>query len=604
MFTTALVRSRRVGLSRLSIAIFMVAAASISRAQGDVEAMLAQTINLDSATIYTAKRIITMDKKNPYATAVAVRGDRIVAVGSLDSVKKALGKRSYSVDTTFDDRIIMPGLIEQHLHPILGILTLSIPIIAPEAWVLPARTWPAATTHDEYMAALRAAEHEMKDPNETLFTWGYHQYFHGRVRRQELDSVSATRPIVVWHRSAHEMIFNTAALQKFGITKESLVGKGEASAQTDWDTGYFYENGLFVLVAPKILSALASPERLTSGLKQMVAMLHNNGVTAYMEPGAVGTPALFSFYQKILGASDVPLYSFFIADGKTGYEKGGGAAGAIQASEAAVAGIPLTGKFRRLPGEIKLYSDGAVISLLMQMKDGYTDGHHGEWIMKPDDFAKAFKVFWDANYQIHVHVTGDQGLDVVLDTLEKNLKEHPRVDHRTVIVHFANSTDAQVARIAKDGAIVSANPYYVSGFADKFGVNGLGKDRADAMVRIGPVEKAGVSLSLHSDLPMGPAIPLYLAWCAVNRVTPSGRAARPDLGISVDEAMRAITINAAYSWRMEKDLGSIEPKKIANFTILEEDPYAVAPMHLKDIKLWGTVFEGSKYPIQPASSAN
>jgi len=78
----------------------------------------------------------------------------------------------------------------------------------------------------------------------------------------------------------------------------------------------------------------------------------------------------------------------------------------------------------------------------------------------------------------------------------------------------------------------------------------------------------------------------------------SGRAARPDLGISVDEAMRAITINAAYSWRMEKDLGSIEPNKIANFTVLDEDPYEVAPMHLKDIKLWGTVFEGDKFPIQ------
>ncbi len=97
---------------------------------------------------------------------------------------------------------------------------------------------------------------------------------------------------------------------------------------------------------------------------------------------------------------------------------------------------------------------------------------------------------------------------------------------------------------------------------------------------------------------MGPAIPLYLAWSAVNCVTVSGRVARPDLAISVDKAMHAITIDAAYSWRMEKDLGSIEPNKIANFTVLDEDPYAVAPMHLKDIKLWGTVFEGRKFPIQ------
>ena len=584
--------------STVLVILLIAAVAVTARAQSDVESALAGSIDLSTATIYTAKRVVTMDAKNASATAVAVRGDRIVAVGSLDAVKKALGSAPYSVDTTFAGRIIMPGLIEQHLHPILGALTLSIPVIAPEPWVLPGKTWPAATNHEEYMAALSAVEHGMQDPNEMLFTWGYHQYFHGNVRRQDLDSISTNRPIIVWHRSCHEMILNTAALEKLGITKESVAGKGQASEQSDWDKGYFYENGLFVLVAPKIVPTLASPERLTLGLKQMVAMLHNNGVTAYMEPGAVGRPALFSFYQKILGASDVPMYSFFIADGKTGYEKGG-AAGAIQASEAPIAGIPLTGKVRRLPGEIKLYSDGAVISLLMQMKDGYTDGHHGEWIMQPDEFAKAFKIYWDAGYQIHVHVNGDEGLDVVLATLEQNIKENSRADHRTVIVHFANSTDAQVARIAKDGAVVSANPYYLTGFADKFGVNGLGKERADAMVRLGPVEKAGTSVSVHSDLPMGPAIPLYLAWCAVNRVTPSGRAARPDLGISMDEAMRAITINAAYSWRMEKDLGSIEPGKIANFTVLEEDPYAVPPMHLKDIKIWGTVFEGEKFPIHP-----
>ena len=170
------------------------------------------------------------------------------------------------------------------------------------------------------------------------------------------------------------------------------------------------------------------------------------------------------------------------------------------------------------------------------------------------------------------------------------------------LIYCRTSTVSLMAN-AWDGAIVSGNPYYVNGFADNFGANGLGKDRADAMVRLGPVEKAGVSLSLPSDLPMGPSEPLYLAWCAVNRITKSGRSARPDLGISVDEALHAITINSAYSWRMEKELGSIEPHKIANFTVLEEDPYAVAPMHLKDIEIWGTVFEGTKFPIV-ANTAN
>src|ERR1700761_1612943 len=113
-------------------------------AQSDAEAVLAGSIEFP-ATVYTAKRVITMDANNPVATAVAVRGDRILAVGSLDSVKETLGSQPYSVDTTFAQLFMIPGLIEQHLHPILGALTLSIPVVANEAWVLPGKTWPAAT---------------------------------------------------------------------------------------------------------------------------------------------------------------------------------------------------------------------------------------------------------------------------------------------------------------------------------------------------------------------------------------------------------------------------------------------------------------------------
>ena len=126
---------------------------------------------------------------------------------------------------------------------------------------------------------------------------------------------------------------------------------------------------------------------------------------------------------------------------------------------------------------------------------------------------------------------------------------------------------------------------------------GLGPERADQMVRANSVARHGIPLSYHSDLPMGPSAPLYLAWCGVNRITPSGRVAGPDQRITIDQALRAITIEAAYSWRHDDWIGSIAPGKIANFTILAEDPYAVDPERLKDIPIWGTVFEGRLFPI-------
>jgi predicted amidohydrolase YtcJ len=96
---------------------------------------------------------------------------------------------------------------------------------------------------------------------------------------------------------------------------------------------------------------------------------------------------------------------------------------------------------------------------------------------------------------------------------------------------------------------------------------------------------------------MGPSAPLALASFGVNRVTPSGRIAGPEQRIDIDTALRAVTIEAAYSWRQEDRIGSIAPGKIANFTVLGEDPYAIEPMKLKDIPIWGTVFEGAIYPV-------
>lgn len=217
--------------------------------------------------------------------------------------------------------------------------------------------------------------------------------------------------------------------------------------------------------------------------------------------------------------------------------------------------------------------------------------------MTPQNLEQRAQLYWNAGYQLHTHVNGDLGLETVLNVLERRMRENPRADHRSVIVHFACSTEEQIDRLARLGAIVSANPYYTVGFADKYAEVGLGAPRADAMVRSASVLKRHIPLSFHSDLPMGPSAPLNFVWCAVNRVTPSGRVAGPEQRISVEDALRAVTIEPAYSWRQENELGSIAPGKIANFTVLEQDPLAVEPLQLNNIPIWGTVFEGRIFPV-------
>ena len=588
-------------------------------ADGDVNETLIKGLGDKAAatepapvTIFTARKVITMEPDKPAGTAVAVSGKRILAAGQLEDVKKAVGARPYTIDETFRDKIVMPGFIDQHLHPILGALALAVEVIAPEDWRLPGRTIKAASNPDEYLSRLQSAEAALKTPDEWLISWGYQKLWHGKIDRAALDRVSATRPIAIWQRSCHEFIFNAPALKALGITEEMTKGKGLASEQSNWAEGHFWETGLNLVIMP-MMKVLATPERLTFGLKQMVAYEHANGVTAYNEPGALYTPDMWKLYEQILGAPETPMYSTFLADGR-GIPDRVGLDKALDATQAQIAVAPESAgkKLMFFDKQIKLFADGAIISQLMQMKQPYLDGHHGEWIMTPAELEERSKLYWNAGYRLHIHVNGDLGLEKVLDMLERRLSENPRPGHRTVVVHFANSSEAQVARAARLGAIISANPYYTVGFADKYGQFGLGQPRADNMVRAASALKHHISLSYHSDLPMGPSDPLYLAWAGVNRTTPSGRVAAPDQRISVDAALRAITINAAYSWGKEDMLGSIKPGKIANFTVLEENPYEVAPVRLKDVAVWGPVFEGrvfpvpeaSKHPASPASPAS
>lgn len=549
----------------------------------------------EPVTIYTAKNIITMEKSNPEAQAVAVSGKRIISAGTLASVKAALGNQPYAVDETFKDKVVMPGFIEQHLHPLLSALTLSTTVISMEDWNLPGKTFKAATTPEQYRDRLTQANASLGDSKEWLYSWGYHPLWHGEINRESLDKISTTRPIIVWHRSCHEFFLNTAAIEALKLDRSKMEGHGLASTQYDWDKGHWHENGAMELLAPELLKFMGTPERLAQGTNMLVEYLHQKGVTAFNDPGAFLMPGLWNMYQKVLGAPDVPFYSYFFPEARTQALAGRSLEDSLADTEKMVAMGP-EGKVSMLSKRIKLFADGAIISQAMQMKDGYLDGHQGEWMMTPEMLEKWGKLYWDAGYQLHVHATGDLGLDVVLDMLERRMRENPRPDHRTVIVHFPNSTEEQVERIARLGAIVSANPYYPVAFANKFAKYGLGPERAHVMARNGSVIKHGIPLSFHSDLPVASADPLFLAWSAVNRQTNEGNVVAPEQRIGVHDAMRAITIEGAYSWGKDNELGSIAPGKIANFTVLEQNPYQVKPMALRDIPVWGTVFEGRLFP--------
>lgn len=548
------------------------------------------------AVIYTAREVVTLDPARPTAQAVAVLGDRIHAAGTLSEVTAALDGHPYRVDDRYSGHVIVPGFIAQHDHPILAALTMASVILSIEDWVLPGGTVPAVRDKADFIARLTEAVSAAPTVDEPILTWGYHPSFYGRLTRSDLDAISTQQPILAWARSCHEMVLNSAALARGGVTADTVAGFSDtAQEQANFDEGRFWEQGFFA-VLPNIGSMVASPERLRTGLELSRDYMRAKGITIGNEPGGILSKQVQDGVNAVFGAADMPFRWSFMADGKSLIAAQPDDARVIADTEA-LAGW-YGGMTSLAPKQIKLFADGAIYSQLMQVRDPFLDGHKGEWMMDLDQFQRAFRVYWDAGYQLHVHVNGDAGLDRVLDTLETNLRRTPRDDHRTTIVHFAVSGADQVLRIRDLGAIVSANPYYVAALADNYGEVGLGPDRADNMVRLGDVEAAGISWSLHSDMPMAPCDPLFLMWCAVNRVTSSGRVAGPAQRVSAETALRGVTINAAYSLKLEHEIGSIEPGKRANLTILGDNPLTVDPEKIRDIAVIGTVMEGRDFPAQ------
>lgn len=589
--------TRRSALSLLAgVSTMAIATTKAANAASTLQDIGSQIRALPEIIVYTAKRVITMEGNEPEIDAVAVVGDRVLTAGPRAKLLERIGEQPFRVDETFADKVIIAGLIDQHVHPFLAALTLTAEIIAIEDWNLPTGLSKAAANAEEYRSRLEAAEASIEDPDALLLTWGYHNFFHGEVRRSQLDAISNTRPIIILHRSAHEFIFNTPALELLGITEELVNAfDGLALEQSSLADGHFFEAGMFA-VLPKVAPVLATPERLGAGLRLTQEYMHRAGVTVAAEPGGVLSRPLQNATNAVFSDPDSPFRTYFIADGKS--------LAALHLEDGTM--IEETekllewgeGKTAFLPKQVKLFADGAIYSLAMQVSEPYQGGDfHGEWIMQPEEFDAAFDAYWEAGYQIHVHQTGDLAVDMILNAVERNMRRMPRPDHRTTLVHFGYAREDQAGRIAELGCIVSANPYYVTALSDRYGEIGLGQERADDIVPLGPVKTNGTPISFHSDVPMAPGEPLFLVWAGVNRTTVSGRVAGPEHRLSVEDSLRAVTIDAAQSLRLETELGSIAPGKFANFTILEEDPFDVDPNAIKGIGIWGTVLEGQVFPV-------
>ena len=543
-------------------------------------------LSLAEDRIIIPKDLVTLDSDYPNATAVLIRDDRIHAVGAKEDLIKEFPNTP--VDLTHKNDVLIPGFIEHHIHPLLAAITMNSEIVAIDDWTVLNKKSTGIRDREGYLKKLKELESSM-NTNDPLISWGFHHYFHGKLTKDDLDKISSDRPILIIHRSFHEFIMNSKALEFFGIAKEDLKGlNAEEKKLANYEEGHFSERGL-IMVMPKIMQFLAAPQRIIGGLSITEEYIHKQGITLIANPGAMYNKLTQGAKNYVFGDTDTPFRSLFIPSALYMLEHFNNSE-LLEETEALLNWGE--GKVQYLPKHIKLFSDGAMYSQNMVLRDGYLDGHQGVWLMEEDIFKETFRIYWDAGYQIHIHQNGDSGLDRILEVLEDNMARNPRDDHRTTIVHFGYSAFDQIEKMKQLGVIVSANPYYVPVLSDLYSKVGIGYERSQEMVRLGDVARANIRLSLHSDMPMAPASPLALMHAAVNRINYANEVAGPNQRISSLNALKGVTLNAAYVLGLESDYGSISPGKYANFTLLEENPLTVDHLLIKGIKIKGTIVEG------------
>lgn len=548
--------------------------------------------------VFQARKIITMNPMQPEATHVAVRDGRILAVGSLERMREW---GSFDLDARFADKVLMPGLVEGHSHLMAGGLW-QFPFVGFHARTAPDGTvWQGCRSFGEVVERLVAVEAVMTDPQQPLLAWGFDPIFFGaeRMTIEHLDRVSVSRPVVILHASQHLMNVNSAALARAGIDRDTEaegVVKFDAGPHRGAPTGELQE---FAAMFP-IMRFTGNVFRLAgtseAGLRNFGRIAQFAGVTTATDLVNDLSDDAVATLHRLTAEPGFPVRivpAYVSLDGSIPREAG------AERVRARMAGNTARLHF----GAIKLVVDGSIQGFSARLRwPGYFNGHdNGIWILPPAEMRATIEFFHREGFQLHIHTNGDEATELAIDSIEAALAKWPRPDHRHTLQHCQMADAAQFRRMARLGICANLFANHLYYWGDAHYTLTMGPDRACRMDACGSALDHGVPLAIHSDAPITPLGPLFTAWCAVNRTTSSGRVLGENERIGVPQALHAITMGAAYTLRMDDRIGSIEVGKFADFCVLHDDPLAVAPEALKDVRIASTVLGGRVMPLPVAT---
>ena len=528
-------------------------------------------------TVYLSGTVLTMDAENSVREAVAVSKGKILAVGMDAEIRAFAPDTTRVVDLT--GKTLLPGFIDAHGHfPESGNMTLySADLNSPPIGTM-------KSINDLVSALSRKAEDT--PAGEWVVGVGYDDTLLAENRhptREDLDRVPGDHPIWIFHISLHMGVANSKALELAGVSKDTKKPEGGVvymDPDTGEPTGLLEEIPAFWQVWSKIPPR--SEEQSLAAIEYAANRYAAKGVTTAQNGRA--EKAAIRLFEEAVRRGRLPIRVVVLPRWEVAAE--------IAAGDFAVESSDLL-----TIGAAKAVGDGSIQGYTGYLAKPYHVPYKGDASYRGypqyprEKLVEMVKEMHAAGVQMAIHGNGDAAIDDILDAYEAALKEHPNADARPIIIHSQMARDDQLDRMKALGVLPSFFVLHTYYWGDRHRDIFMGPDRAARMSPTRSSIERGLRFTIHCDTPVVPMDPLLLVWSAVNRVSTGGQVIGAAERITPMQALRAVTIDAAWQSFEEDTKGSIEPGKFADLVILAENPLD-HPASIRDIKVLETILGG------------
>jgi hypothetical protein len=502
-------------------------------------------------------KVLTMNPLQPYADAVAIKDDRIIQVGSPETVSTMIGKGTKIV--RLKGKTIIPGIIDTHIH------------VADFGRILAWLNLENVHSIKEMQDCLN--QRIKKTPREKWVIgrgWDQKRLAEKRFPTHfDLDEVSPDNPVVLYHASGQMCVINSKASELAGIAKQSANGINKN--QTGEFTGILKDEATNL-----VWNVIPQPdeEELTAGVALAFEKIVESGITSIH--WIILSPIEVSVIQKLIAQNKLPIRVNVIAPASLFDE----------ISNVASVAISKNGMLKF--GGFEIFADGYLAARTAALFEPYSDNHEmGKLLCSKEEMTKMVAKISEAGFQLVIHAVGDKAVDSALIAIERASSGLAGKILRSRMEQAAVLNEGLVERMKKQQVVVSVQPSVVtSEFSVWAALNRLGSKRARWLFPLKTLIENGIRVIAGSDCPMEPLNPMFGIQEAVLRD------AFPEERLSIEDALRLYTVNGAYASFEEDIKGSIEAGKLADITVLSDDPMSVSPNKIRNLNVEMTIIGG------------